>query len=80
MAKRKGCVICKVEPGVGALARIYASGVRQGHRESKAGENISENTDRLCATHRRQVEEADVAHLIEAGRTSARDIGEESKE
>lgn len=56
----RACVICKAPVEVGRLATIYAAGVRQGWREAEAGESIPQNDERskMCATHRRQVEDA----------------------
>lgn len=79
MASKKKCVICEVEPGVGALARAYALGVQQGYREADTPPvKEPSETHPMCATHQRQVQEADMALLAVIARKGAEAIRKES--
>ena len=69
---KKKCVICEILPE-GALARAYALGVQQGYREADTPPHKEPSPDPpMCATHRRQVQEADVVLLVATARAGAK--------
>lgn len=74
MGKKK-CVICDLEPGVGVLARAYAAGSRRGYREADTPPDDEVTEDSMCATHRQQVADAEVALMIRTARKGASSKG-----
>ena len=76
---KKKCVICEIESGVGALARAYVLGSRQGYREADTPPDKDAAEDAMCATHRRQADEATVKLMVAASRKGAELIRREGK-